>query len=70
MLKFNWRWTRYQGLADTRQNDWASAELLEILLTGDGRLIGKTNILGVNLDQRGVARCLQGSRGFPSPAPR
>ena len=41
---------RYAGLADTRKEDWSAAELLEILLTADGRLIGKSEILGVNLD--------------------
>ena len=41
---------RYEGLANTRKEDWSAAELLTILLTADSRLVGKTEILGVNLD--------------------
>ena len=41
---------RYQGLGESRQEDWASAEMLDSLLTNDSRLIGKSSILGVDLD--------------------
>ena len=41
---------RYEGLADSRKEDWSAAELLTILLTADSRLVGKSEILGVSLD--------------------
>ena len=41
---------RYKGLPDSRREDWAAAEVIESLLLNDGRLVGKSTVLGVSLD--------------------
>ena len=44
---------RYEGLATARREDWAAAEAVESLLLNDGRLVGVSSILGVDLDSVG-----------------
>ena len=41
---------RYEGLAVSRRDDWVLEETVESILTNDSPLVGKTTVLGVNLD--------------------
>ena len=41
---------RWSHVAETHRPDWAFADMGEHLLVNDARLVGKSEILGVNLD--------------------
>ena len=48
-----------RGLADARREVSAAAETIESLLMNDGRLVGKSTVLGVSLDS---AACRDAAR--------